>query len=144
MIKIKNPHYIKQIDGRTIDEIAHENQQLREKLKYNIECLNLKKKELQENKMTEAHKQLLEKSRKTFAFRLAIYYMLKPDEQQKVYNQLNELIKKQKAKTMKIFMLNNFIYFKTNINIKLPFDKIPLEDGKQLEQINPKDILKLQ
>lgn len=135
---------IKQIDARSIQDIELENKHLREKLNYNLDCLKFKRQECSKIKQTESLKRLLEKNRKTFAFRINLDPIQTTQYQEECFNILKNTVSKyNNAKIIKIFMLNNFIYFKTNLNITLNLDKIPTNDGHQMEQLNPKDILKL-
>lgn len=128
------------IDSRTIEEIALDNKRLKDKLKYNLECLNMKRKELHENKHKESFNKLLEKNRKIFAFRCNIDTPIPEDKSNLIKNTINDLLAKNKAKICKIFTMNNFIYIKTNINIVIRAERLDLPDGNALIQINPKSI----
>ena len=138
-----NTKVIPHIDARSLDEISNEVTRLKEQLKYNTMCLNLKKKELTDNKMKDEFKKIIDKPRKIFSFRINCDRIL-PDIQLMIQNLLNKILSEKKAKMTKAFFLNNFIWYKTNINIVMNMDNLQLENGMVMEQINPKDIIKLQ
>jgi len=142
--KNEQPVKIKHIDGRTIDEIALENQRLKDQLKYNVECINNIKKLKKEEKNKETLKNLLTKNRKTFGFRIVMDGKPNADEQREIYEEIKKLIEKEKAKIRSIFILNNYLYLKTNINILFSVGTLSLPNGRMVEQINPRDILQKQ
>lgn len=135
----KIPH----IDARSLEEISLEIGRLKDQLKYNTMCLNLKRKELTENKLKSSFQKIIEKPRKTFSYRINAD-QITPDIQTMVQETLQEYLKKLKSVMKKAFFINNFIYFKTNINITIKEDTINLPNGMVMTQINPKDILKCQ
>jgi hypothetical protein len=134
---------IPHIDARSIDDIALEINRLKDQLKYNLTCLSLKKHELNENKLKDDFKKIMEKPRKTFSFYVNSD-KITPDIQILIQNTLSNYLEKMKARMTKSFFLNNFIYFKTNINITIQVDTIDMPNGMVMTQINPKNILKLQ
>jgi hypothetical protein len=131
------------IDARTIDEIALENQQLKEKLKYNAKCLNVKKNELKLHKQSEKFKEKILKPRVNFAFRINIDPPVTLDQQRELREILEKEITNQNMKLISLIMLNNFIYLKVNHPIVL-HERYDLCTGNVAEQIDPKDFMKMQ
>lgn len=134
---------ISHIDGRTIQEIALENQHLKEKLKYNIKCLNVKKNELKLHRLEILQKEKLTKPRITFAFRINVDGQIDTNQQKELREILEKQIKDQGKKIMNLIILNNFIYIKTNGPIILN-ENYSLCTGHIAQQIEPKDFLKMQ
>lgn len=134
----KIPH----IDARTIDEIAMDNKRLMDQLKYNHMCMNLRKKENLDQKIKTNIEKIIQKPRKTFAFRINIDKMTL-DQQQIAFDTINSLIKIKDAKITKSFTLNNYIYIRINHNLTINQEKINLPTGHIMEQINPKDIINI-
>lgn len=128
------------IDARSMSDIAIDNKRLMDQLKYNHICMTLRKKELQEEKYKNNLQKILTKARRTFAFRIVID-KLDINTQTMAFDTINSLIKSNHGKILKSFTLNNFIYIKINISIKITQDKISIPNGIMMEQINPKDII---
>ena len=131
------------IDARTINEIALENQQLKEKLKYNAKCLNVKKNELKLHRQSEKFKEKILKPRVNFAFRINIDPPITLDQQRELREILEKEITNQNMKLISLIMLNNFLYLKVNHPIVL-HERYDLSMGNVAEQIDPKDFMKMQ
>lgn len=138
----KNKIIIPHIDARTIEEISLENKQLKDQLKYNIKCLNEKRKLLMEKRRQTIFKKQIDKSRRIYAFRINAD-KLDPDIQTMIKETITNILKKDKIKMTQLLALNNFIWFKTNKGTHLN-ERIELKNGMTMEQINPNDFLSFQ
>jgi hypothetical protein len=131
---------IPHIDARTINEITLDNQRLKEKLKYNRECLKIKRTEIKEKKLKQEFKQNINKAKKVFAFKIN-KDKLTQDDEKNIKDIFKNIAEKNNVKIQTMFIMNNLTYLKLNTNISIPTEKLSLPDGSQMEQINPKNIL---
>lgn len=131
---------IPHIDARTINEITLDNQRLKEKLKYNRECLKIKRTEIREKKLKQEFKQNINKAKKVFAFKIN-KDKLTQDDEKNIKDIFKNIAEKNNVKIQTMFIMNNLTYLKLNTNISIPTEKLSLPDGSQMEQINPKNIL---
>ena len=134
---------INHIDARTIEEIAKENEHLKEKLKYNIKCLNVKKNELKLKRLSDLQKEKLMKPRITFAFRINVDLPISLEQQRELREILEKEINKSNKKMISLIRMNNFIYIKTNGPIILN-ETYSLSTGHIACQIDPKDFMRMQ
>lgn len=134
---------VNHIDARTIEDISKENAHLKEKLKYNIKCLNIKKHELKIKRLTELQKEKILRPRITFAFRINIDPPVGLEQQKELREILEKEITKANKKIMSLIMMNNFIYIKTNGPMVLN-ETYNLCTGHVACQIDPKDFMKMQ
>ena len=130
------------IETRTIDQISKENKELLEKLRYNAQCIRLKKQEMQEEKESKKFQEILNKNRKTFAF------SLKSEKDTldiaEINKFINEFFLNLHISIKKIIILNKFLYVTTKQNLKFNQPTIILHDTYVLEQVNPHSLIKLQ
>lgn len=130
------------IETRTIDQISQENKELLEKLRYNAQCIRLKKQEMQEEKESKKFQEILNKNRKTFAF------SLKSEKDTldiaEINKFINEFFLNLHISIKKIIILNKFLYVSTKQNLKFNQPTIILHDTYVLEQVNPHSLIKLQ
>jgi len=129
---------IPHIDARTINEITLDNQRLKEKLKYNRECLKIKRTEIREKKLKQEFKQNINKAKKVFAFKIN-KDKLTQDDEKNIKDIFKNIAEKNNVKIQTMFIMNNLTYLKLNTNISIPTEKLSLPDGSQMEQINPKN-----
>lgn len=131
----------KTIENRNLDDIIKENRELIAKLKQNSIAMHIMKINEKHEKDKKKLEELLIKPRKNFAFHVI--------EQEKtdlsiIKNYIEKIWEKTGKNITKFIMLNNFIYIKSKENIIISDTHLGITDKCYLEQVNPKDIIKLQ
>lgn len=130
---------IKITETRTIEDIAIENAQLKKKIANNLNLIKTLKETNDNQKKEKEWATKIKSLRKIFAFECN--EKITPTIQQDINNWLEDIKTKFNCKLDKLFILNDFLYFKSNINIEISKDIIIINNFS-LKQINPKFILK--
>ena len=135
------PEKKKTIETRSIEEISQENKILFDKIRKNSIILHMKKINEKHEKEEKKMEELLPKSRKTFAFHVISKDKINFEE---IHRFIEEFWKKMGKNISKFIVLNQFIYIKSKENIIIADREMGITPTCKLEQINPKDIIKVQ
>ena len=129
------------LNSKSLEELAKENKELLDKIRQNAILLHMKKINEKHDKEEKKMSELLKKARKTFAFHAISN---SPIDFIKVQKFIEEFWKKLGKNISKFIVINNFVYIKSKENLIISDREMGIDGTVTLEQINPKDIIKVQ